>query len=101
MSCMPPFRRTLLATELLDDRDLLGEDTLHPIAHGHLAVTDLADHLREAARLQARGLVAAVHRPVERDVTLDHDGAHGDGVDRTRRSALVPAVADRHGREPL
>ncbi len=67
-----------------------------PSADGDLV--DIAHHFLEALRLQAGGVVRAVHGAVQGQVALDDAGAHRGGHGGDGNAALVTGVAHRHAR---
>ena len=67
-----------------------------PVPRAKCNLVDIAHHLLKALRLQAGGVIRAIHGAVEGQVALDDAGAQGRGHRRNGDATLVTGITHRH-----
>src|SRR5262245_39613510 len=83
------------APQLAACRQLAFVNSLDAVAHGALDVADVADEPEQAADLHRRRLIAAPHRPVERDMAFDERRTQRHRRPGRRQPDLMSRVSDR------
>src|SRR5690242_7671786 len=81
------------AAQLLDDRRLPLENSLHAVAHGFFRRPDITHKLRDAVRLERSCLVRAPHGPVQRDMPFHHTHSHTYRDDARRQTRFMSGVS--------